>query len=517
MAKTRGAIAAGHSQTVEAGLEMFRLGGNAFDAAIASVLASFITEPALTSPAGGGFFLAHTAQNQQILFDFFAQTPRQKQPLDQIDFYPIQVDFGTAVQEFHVGLGSMAVPGAIAGVFHVHQRLGRLPLHIVAEPAIHYAKYGIELSELQAYCLDILSPILLADDAMKSVVAPQGTLLKSGEQLRIPDLAETLTYLMHHGVQEFYEGDIARQIVRDCQNRGGYLTLDDLRHYRVIERTPLTTQYRGKTLLTNPPPSSGGALIAFSLALLSTLDLSQLEFGSADHVSMLAHAMSLTNQARADGYDQHLYDPNILQTFLSANHLNSYHHLFANVTNKWGSTTHISVLDENGNAASVTASNGEGSAYVIPGTGIMMNNMLGEADLHPTGFHQWRENVRISSMMAPTIVLGAEYPEIVTGSGGSNRIRTAVLQIISNLIDFKMPVNDAVNRGRIHWENGVLNIEPGVAVDIGAAMLPADSVILPWTQHNLFFGGVHTVTQPAPSWFEGAGDRRRSGAFAQCD
>ncbi|MGJ3249742.1 MAG: gamma-glutamyltransferase [Elainellaceae cyanobacterium] len=517
MAKTRGAIAAGHPQTVEAGLEMFRLGGNAFDAAIASVLASFITEPALTSPAGGGFLLAHTAQNQQILFDFFAQTPRQKQPLDQIDFYPIQVDFGTAVQEFHVGLGSMAVPGAIAGVFHVHQRLGRLPLHVVAEPAIHYAKYGIGLSELQAYCFDILSPILLADDAMKAVVAPHGTLLKAGDQLRMTDLADTLTYLINHGAREFYEGDIAHQLVRDCQIRGGYLTLDDLRHYQVIERTPLTTQYRGKTLLTNPPPSSGGALIAFSLALLSMIDVGRLDFGSAEHISILAHAMSLTNQARTDGYDQHLYDPDILHTFLSADHLSSYRHLFSSVTNKWGSTTHISVLDEDGNAASVTASNGEGASYVIPGTGIMMNNMLGEADLHPTGFHHWRENVRISSMMAPTIVLGHDYPEIVTGSGGSNRIRTAILQIISNLIDFKMPVNDAVNRGRIHWENGVLNLEPGFDVDVDAAMLPADSVILPWSQHNLFFGGVHTVTQLAPSQFEGAGDRRRSGAFAQCD
>jgi gamma-glutamyltranspeptidase/glutathione hydrolase len=113
--------------------------------------------------------------------------------------------------------------------------------------------------------------------------------------------------------------------------------------------------------------------------------------------------------------------------------------------------------------------------------------------------------------------LGSDYPEIVTGSGGSNRIRTAILQIISNLIDFKMSVNDAVNRGRIHWENGVLNLEPGFDVDIDAAMLPADSVILPWKQHNLFFGGVHTVTQLAPGRFEGSGDRRRSGAFAQCD
>ncbi len=519
---TRGAIAAGHPQTVQAGVEIFHLGGNAFDAAIAAMLASFVTEPALTSAAGGGFLLAHTAQGQNTLFDFFAQTPQSKRPLTDIDFYPVEVDFGTTTQEFHIGMGSIAVPGAIAGIFHIHQRLGRLPLKVVAEPAIHYAQSGTPLSELQAYCFQILAPILMADDAMKAVIAPNGTLLQAGDVMIMSDFANTLSYLIDNGMREFYQGDMAQRLVQDCRHRGGFLTLDDLNAYRVIERSPLITTYRHKTLVTNPPPSSGGALIAFALNLLSDCPLAQLQTQSSDYVSVLAHAMSLTNQARKDGYDTHLNQDDVVQTFLSSMHLDRYRQQFSEVLaplNKWGSTTHISAIDADGNAASVTASNGEGAAYVIPTTGIMMNNMLGEADLHPNGFHQWQVNQRISSMMAPTIVLDAQQrPEIVLGSGGSNRIRTAILQVLLKLIDFHMPIDEAVNSPRLHWETGSLNLEPGLHdLAVAASSLPAGTSIVPWERQNLFFGGVHAVARSPQGDFTGAGDRRRGGVFSVVD
>src|SRR4028119_833471 len=148
--KTHGVIAAGHQKTAEAGIEMLHLGGNAFDAAAAAILASFVTEPMLTSAAGGGFLLAHTQNQQNILFDFFTQTPRQKKNHEHLDFSPVELNFGGALQTFHIGLGSMAVPGNLQGVFHVHRKLGRLPFPVVASPAIHYAKNGVELNEYQA-------------------------------------------------------------------------------------------------------------------------------------------------------------------------------------------------------------------------------------------------------------------------------------------------------------------------------------------------------------------------------
>ncbi|MBD2040215.1 gamma-glutamyltransferase [Microcoleus sp. FACHB-672] len=514
--KTRGVIAAGHPKTAEAGVEMLRQGGNAFDAAAAAILASFVTESALTSAAGGGFLLAHTQDNQNILFDFFTQTPRRKKPESELSFVPIEVNFGGAVQEFHIGLGSMAVPANLAGVFYVQKKLGRLPFKAVAEPAIHYAQNGIELNNFQAYCLTLLSPIMLASEGSRKIYAPTGTLIQAGEQLLFPDFANTLTYLTEKGAREFYEGEIAHQLVKDCQDQGGHLTLEDLKNYRVIERTPLIINYRGNTLLTNPPPSSGGTLIAFALKLLSNVNLENLEFGSHRHLQILAEVMRLTNDARKDGLDGNLYQQDVAENFLNSSHLSNSVNQLTEISSKWGSTTHLSVVDSEGNAASVTTSNGEGSGYVIPGIGIMVNNMLGEEDLNPQGFHKWPENVRISSMMAPTIVLKDNQPEIVLGSGGSNRIRTAILQVISNIIDFKMPVDRAVDSPRVHWENNVFNLEPGFEGDeIKNLGLTSSLQLVEWEKKNMFFGGVHTVLETSEGDISGAGDQRRGGVIRE--
>ncbi|MFE1747550.1 gamma-glutamyltransferase [Coleofasciculus sp. H7-2] len=515
--KTHGVIAAGHQKTAEAGIEMLRLGGNAFDAAAAAILASCVTETALTSAAGGGFLLAHTQDNQNILFDFFSQTPRQKKSQEHLNFYPVGINFGDAVQEFHIGLGSMAVPGNLSGVFHVHQKLGRLPFKVVAEPAIRYAKTGVELNDFTYYCLTILSPIMLASKEMQQVFAPDGKLVQPGGTVLMSNFADTLTYLVESGIREFYEGEIAQRLVKDCQDYGGYLTLEDLKNYRVIERKPLVINYRGNTFLTNPPPSSGGILIAFALELLSKVNLADMEFGSSRHLEILAHVMRLTNEARKDRYNAYTHTEDIADTFLSSEHLAIYEDQLTEVVNKWGSTTHISVVDSEGNAASVTTSNGEGSSYVIPGTGIMVNNMLGEADLNPHGFHNWEENTRISSMMTPTIVLKNNQPEIVLGSGGSNRIRTAILQVISNIIDFQMDVDTAVNNPRVHWENDIFNLEPGFSEEeLKKLMLPGSNELVFWKQKNMFFGGVHSVMENSQGLITGAGDRRRSGVIATC-
>lgn len=499
---TGGTIAAGNQKTAAAGIEMLQLGGNAFDAAVAAVLASFVTESTLTSAAGGGFLLAHTQANKNILFDFFSQTPRAKNLQSKLDFYPVDINFGDAIQEFHIGLGAIAVPGNIGGIFHVHQRLGRLPFKVVAEPAIHYGNNGVKVEDFQHYSASILKPIIFADPEMKSVYAPSGELLKSGETFFMKDFANTLAYLVEAGVQEFYQGEIAHQLVKDCQELGGYLSLEDLKSYQVIEREPLIINYRNNLLLTNPSPSSGGILIAFALELLAKIDLTNIEFGTPNHLQILIEVMRLTNTARNR--------ENVEESFLNDEHINQYQQQLVRSVNKWGSTTHISVIDAEGNAASTTTSHGEGCGYVIPGTGIMMNNMLGEEDLNPYGFHQWQENVRISSMMSPTIVLKNNQPEIALGSGGSNRIRTAILQVISNIIDFKMPVELAVNSSRIHWENNVLNIEPGLSNKV--ANLENDRVVL-WNQQNMFFGGVHTAME-LEGIITGAGDRRRNGAIA---
>jgi gamma-glutamyltranspeptidase/glutathione hydrolase len=389
---------------------------------------------------------------------------------------------------------------------------------VVAEPAIHYAKNGIQLNKFQYYCLtSILKPIVITSQEDREVFALTGDLIEPGGLLIMREFADTLTYLAQKGARELYEGEIAHRLVQDCHDLGGYLTLEDLKNYQVIERKPLVIDYRGNTLLTNPPPSSGGTLIAFALKLLSTVDLANIDFGSSRHLEIMARVMQLTNEARKDGYDANLYQADIAEIFLSQKHLNQYTQSLTNSVNKWGSTTHISVIDGEGNAASVTTSNGEGSGYVIPGTGIMVNNMLGEEDLNPHGFHQWQENVRISSMMAPTIVLKNQQPEIVLGSGGSKRIRTAILQVISNILDFQMSVNEAVASPRIHWENNVFHLEPGFAEkEVNKIRFTGNQQLVQWQEKNVFFGGVHTVHETSAGLIAGTGDRRRDGAVASC-
>ena len=300
------------------------------------------------------------------------------------------------------------------------------------------------------------------------------------------------------------------QLVKDCQH-SGHLTSADLSHYRVIERKPLQIRYRGYEIITNPPPSSGGTLIAFALQLLAIADFKNIEYGSAAHLQMLAQVMRLTNEARQSGYDAYLYQDNIAQQFLSADYLATYQTHFQPL-NKLGSTTHISVLDSEGNAASVTTSNGEGSSYVIPGTGIMLNNMLGEADLNPLGFHRWQCNQRISSMMSPTMVLKHGKPEFVLGTGGSNRIRTAILQVISNLIDFNFSIDAAVQNPRVHWENNIFSVEPLLKPEVVNQLnLPEATKLVLWQEKNMFFGGVHAVRKTPDHQLKGAGDLRRAG------
>lgn len=523
-----GVVSAGHEKTAEAGQIILQAGGNAFDAAVAAVFAACVVEPTLTSLGGGGFLLAHTvgregAAGENILFDFFTQTPGERDSCATPDFYPIEANFGDSVQEFHVGTGSIAVPGVFAGLLRVHKRLGRLPLKEVVEPAVRFAREGVTVTEFQGYCYQLLSPILMGTARSKEIYAPRGTRLQAGETLRMSEFANTLEGLAALGdegaLKVFYEGEIAEQIVRDCREGGGFLSRADLKGYAAIERVPLSIRYRGVQMLTNPPPSAGGALIAFCLELLDRFDLSEMTHGSAEHLTLLSQAMRWTNEARRAHLDGRLFERAIAQKFTASHLIDKYAgpltEIMNSSLNRWGSTTHLSVMDDEGNAASVTTSNGEGSSYVIPGTQIMLNNMLGEEDLNPLGFHQWPSNRRMSSMMAPTVILKEDKPQLALGSGGSNRIRTAILQVISNIVDFGMPLAEAVEAPRIHWENGAFHLEPGYSA---AAMEGAESEFLGtdrvvhWQQSNMFFGGVHSVGLGADGALVGAGDPRRSGA-----
>jgi gamma-glutamyltranspeptidase/glutathione hydrolase len=243
--------------------------------------------------------------------------------------------------------------------------------------------------------------------------------------------------------------------------------------------------------------------IAFALALLEDRDLGRCGFGTPEHLLTLARVMAQTDLARGTGPTD--------ERLLGEDWVRRYRQAVRGRPLATRGTTQIGVLDAQGNAASLTLSNGEGCGEVLPDTGIMLNNMLGEEDLNPEGFHRWRPNVRVSSMMAPTLVAhGGRL--IALGSGGSNRLRTAILQTLVNLIDFGMTPDAAVAAPRIHLERDAIGIEPGLAADAVRALTDRWPDHRVWDAPNLFFGGVHTAVYDGRR-FGGTGDPRRGGVL----
>ncbi|MEE8505568.1 MAG: gamma-glutamyltransferase [Kiloniellales bacterium] len=512
----KGAVACGHPATAAAAEEILNDGGNAFDAALAALCSACVAEPVFCSLGGGGFLLARQADGEAVLYDFFVETPLARRPAPDIDFYPILADFGTATQEFHIGLGAIATPGAIKGLFAAHADLGSLPMARLVEPAARLAREGVPLRPVDSYLFQVVGPILVARPEGRALfTGPDGKLLTYPGTLRQPALADTLEALATEGEELFYRGEIGQRLADECHAQGGQITMDDLANYRVFKRQPLELRYRERRILTNPPPSSGGILIAFALELLARAEVMPQDFGTPAHLALLTRVMELTNKARIEARlhgecavaeetaaAARLFDPALLARYAGE---------LAGRPASTRGTTHISVVDAAGNIAALSISNGEGCGYILPETGLMLNNMLGEEDLNPHGFQAWPEGNRMSSMMAPTVAYGADGAIAALGSGGSNRIRTAILQVLVNLIDFRLPAAEAVEAPRLHFESGVLNIEGGLGDEIIEALRGTAEEVITWPSHNLFFGGVHVVVRDAEGRLDVAGDPRRGG------
>lgn len=458
--------------------------------------------------------LAHSCNGSSVLYDFFAHTPIRKPLVEDLDFHPIIADFGTAQQEFHIGMGSIAVPGMVRGIYAIHSGQCSLPLEEIIQPALNLAREGVRINSFQHYISTIVAPIIESSPAalrLHEASSSPGTIASTDETVKQPDMADLFSALLQEGEDLFYRGELAHRLVDDCNTGGGAIRLEDLKNYRVEPRAPLALNYRGTLLLTNPAPSIGGTLIAFTLALLEQEGLQDMPYHGIKHLTNLAHAMRLTQQLRHNHKIDSDLDAATSQRVLGSKFIDSYRHTLRKHASCARGTTQISVTDAQGNMASMTLSNGEGSGYVLPGTGIMLNNMLGEEDINPNGFHKWPEDRRIASMMAPTLAFMPNGDRVATGSGGSNRIRSAILQVLLNLIDFRMDIAQAVEGARIHYETGLLNMEQGIP-DLSVEELAGEFAECHlWPQKNLFFGGAHTVIHGHDGSLHGKGDSRRGG------
>jgi gamma-glutamyltranspeptidase / glutathione hydrolase len=470
-----GVVAAGHPLSAEAGAQALREGGNAVDAAVCAALASFAVESPLTGFGAGGFMMVHDG-SETTLLDFFVAAPGRNGVERGAELVPVQVHFDVeTVQTFYVGPVSCGVPGTAAGLEQALQRFGTMPLAELVKPGVRLAREGASVNAEQAYILDILEPIHARIAGTRELYAPDGRTLREGELFRFPELAEALERFGVEGAAPFCSGEIAAALSAYVVERGGTLGEADFAGYEVIEREPIRADFRGTEVLTNPPPSSGGTLIAYCLGLLE-------QAGESSGPEQLVAAMEAANAARGD---------------------------------LLGSTTHISALDRNGMCANVTCSNGSGSGVLVPSTGVILNNMLGEEDLNPHGFHSVPPGRRVTSMMAPTVVLREGEIELGLGSAGSNRIRSAILQTIVRAVEQGMGADEAVRAPRLHFEDGVVQAEPGIDEKALARIEARGTPVLRRPQINLFFGGTQAVARERDSGrLSGGGDPRRGGSVA---
>jgi gamma-glutamyltranspeptidase / glutathione hydrolase len=484
----RGAVAGGHALTAQAGSRALEAGGNAVDAAVAAALVSWVCESPLTGPGAGGFMLVHRARDRSTrVFDFFVAIPGlglEEDTPGTMEY--VDVDFsGGSVQRFHIGAVSCAIPGAPLGLETAHKAFGRLEWRELFEPAVELARNGVTLNEGQAYLHRILDLILRHTPESRAVYEHNGGALGLGDTLVQRDLAQTLELLAERGAAELYTGELGDAIVDHVRAQGGCFTRRDLAEYRVIRRRPVRMSFCGEEFLSNPPPSRGGVLIAYGLPLLEEFGVG--EPGTADAIESLARVMR--EQADAPS------GRGLLRALEER----------AAVVSR--GTTHISVVDADGNAVALTASTGAGSGIVVPGTGIHLNNMIGEFDITrkpPSG-------ARLSSAMSPSLVLREERPHLVVGSAGSLRLRGAVMQIVANVVGHGLKVEDAIDRPRVHLEGDDLHCEGGHDPAALDELERRGWHLTRWRNRNLFFGGAAAVALE-DGRLAAAGDPRRGGA-----
>ena len=496
----RGAVACGHALVAEAAREILEDGGTAFDAALAAIAASCVAEPVLASLGGGGFLLARDADGESALYDFFVDTPCIGPGQRGSDIYRATADFGTTTQDFHIGVGTIATPGVLPGLFAIHRRLCGLPLERLFEPAVRLAREGFPLGEFQAFLFQVVGPIVQATDEVRALhCSADGRLLGAGALFRQEALADCLEALAREGEALYREGELGQKLCRLCREDGGLLTEDDIHGYRVMRRHPLTLRFGDAMIATNPAPSVGGSLIADTLRRLHGEALGA--WGSVQHMEALAHAMLATNQTRA----------RIVAGLVAESEGEPEEPLTRPRPEARRGTTHISVADASGNLAAVSLSNGEGCGRLLPGSGIILNNMLGEEDLVGAELDAWQGGVRLGSMMAPSLARRSDGALIALGSGGSNRLRSAILQVLINSTAFTQSLAEAVTAPRLHMEGAHCHLEAGYEAEVADLLRPLSQSFQAWPFGNLFFGGVHAAGRLSDGRLAAAGDPRRAG------
>ena len=466
----------------EVGAEILRRGGSAIDAAVATHFALALVNPEAGNIGGGGFMVLRTATGETAALDF-----REKAPLRATRNMYLDKR-GEVTDRSRIGHLAAGVPGSVAGMWEAHRRFGSLPWRELIQPAVSLAE-GIVVHDRLAESLQRFERELQRYPATSSSLLANGRAPRVGDPLRQLDLAETLARIRDSGKDGFYRGKTADLIEADMRRHGGIISREDLRAYDAIWRTPIEFQYRGHTIISMPPPSSGGATIAEILNILEGFDLRSLGYHSRDHVHLWAEA------AKRAFVDRNTYlgDPDfasqpvdrMISDAYAAERRNQIRPDRATassavqpgmgqvtqpnrdaVRKESEHTTHYSVVDRNGNAVAVTTTINSlyGSLVTVAGAGFLLNNEMDDFAAKPGTPNQFglvqgavneiQPKKRMLSAMAPTIVLDSTgRVRIITGSPGGPTIITTVAQMISNIVDFGMDVAAATSAPRLHHQH----------------------------------------------------------------
>ncbi len=489
------AISGGHEYTVDAAKQILDSGGNAIDAAIAAYWMSMVAEPFMANAGAGGFAMIREPKGKMLSLDFFCQTPKSKMSAEQSDLFPITVDFGETTENFYVGMASVAVPGAIAALWEMHQRWATIPMKELIQPAIEATKAGIPLDEFQSYECQLLECIFELDPRGKAIFQnTEGKLKQKGEKISLdyfPDFAETIAI---EGADLFYKGEIANAIVDLCDDKGGNLTMDDFGDYRLNLSKPFSYSWNERIVYSNPFPSVGAMIQA---AILKGLE----KQGETIQPRSVSH-FELISTISKEIYDIK-GNPIKLRSYLSEKGISIPPQLSQSY--KWGGTSHFNIVDKDGMAISLSTSIGEGSGTFIPGTDMQLNNMLGELALLPNGIHSWEPDVRLQSMMCPTMITDQQNSLLMQiGSGGAGRIPFAMAQTIYNHLELSMDLPNAISFPRVIYDGQRYQIEKGYEE------IPNNIDHKLWDISSLYFGGTHAIVKQKGR-YSAIGDPRRYG------
>lgn len=446
-------VAAGNPVTADVGARLLAEGGSAADSAVGMILASCVAETVFTGLGGGGFATYYEATTDTVsCLDFFVAVPglggTRRAPAVEIP-----IDFGGQIVPYAVGPSTVAVPGIPAGVAGLHERWGRLPWADVVSPAVHHAEHGVLLAPMHAKVLSTIAPAMLIGTGIE-VYGRDGASLPAGSLLQHPGLDAAMTLLRDEGAQAFYSGRIAETMVGTIGDRGD-LTEADLRAYRIAESAPRASVLDGVEVLAR------GDDLDDLLGTIGALEL-------CDDNAELARRMVAVLRA----------------------------------VPRRGDTTSVAASDQDGNLCAATTSMGLSSGVWLPGYGIHLNSMLGEGELLREAL---RPGERMGSMMSPLIVRRDGGALLVAGAAGGSRIRSALTQVLVNVIHRGMPIHEAIVAPRFNPVPGRVHAEPGLAPEVVAA-LRADDEVVSWPALDSYFGGVAAIDRTGPG-----ADPRRGG------